>query len=103
MKFRAFRDNVFLLLEQAKRETAGGIALPDSAINSEFGDKMLAGKVISAGPGGEDEDGNHWGVEVSKGDRVLVGFEAGQDCVIGEHIPARYAPDLPLDRDWETS
>lgn len=94
MRFKAYKDNVFILPEMAARETASGIALPDSAINSQYGNKILCGRVIDAGPGGTDESGQHWPVQVTVGERVLFPYDAGEVVVIGEDIPQSLASSL---------
>lgn len=94
MKYEPFKDNVFLKIEEHNRETSGGIILPDTTDNSEYGDKIKSATVLKAGPGGFDDQGRYWCVDVTQGDRVLVACDAGQDVVVGEHIKTDSAPEF---------
>ena len=98
MKYEPFRDNVFIILEQKDRMTAGGIVIPDSA-DTEHGKNMLTGIVYKAGSGGMGYDASSgefqfFDVEVCAGDRVLVHKHAGQDVIVGEHIACDSAPTM---------
>lgn len=93
---RAYKDNVVIRVDQREaRKTTGGIFLPDSWENSQYGQRILSGIVLSAGPGGKGEDGKDYPVDVRDGDRVLIGNEAGQECVLGDDVEHRWCPDIP--------
>lgn len=99
MKYEPFRDNVFLLIEKAERKTEGGLYLPDTYNGTEYGAKMLAARVMKAGSGGFGYDQatdafQFFAVDVAQGDRVLIPWDAGQNCIIGEHIKCSSAPEL---------
>lgn len=99
MKYEPFRDNVFLLIEKKSRMTDGGILLPDNYDGTQYGPKLLAARVIKAGGGGmgynrSTGEFEFFQVDVCQGDRVLISWDAGQDCVIGEHISCASAPEL---------
>lgn len=94
MLFKAYKDNVFIVPEKHERTTAAGLVLPDTANGTEYGRRMLAGRVIDAGPGGMGDDGSFWDVDVEVGDRVLVDVEAGELVVVGSDIPAKLAPEM---------
>lgn len=93
MRFEAYKDNVFVLVERGGRVSAGGIVLPDTTASSEFGPKVLSGYVVKAGPGGYS-DGTFYEVDVEVGDRVLLKWDAGERVVVGEDIEHESAPDF---------
>jgi co-chaperonin GroES (HSP10) len=96
VNYEPWKDNVFLLLEKGNRETASGIVLPDSALNSEFGSKLLSAMVMKAGPGGFDSNSDYWAVDVCQGDRVVIAWDAGEVVIVGEDIEQASAPELGL-------
>ncbi|MBN1640640.1 MAG: co-chaperone GroES [Anaerolineae bacterium] len=59
---------------EGEETTAGGILLPETAK-----EKPQEGKVIAAGPGRVDENGNRVKMEVKVGDRVLYAKYAGTE------------------------
>jgi chaperonin GroES len=65
-----------LVVEPIEQEdvTAGGIILPETAK-----EKPQQGKVIAAGPGRTDEDGERIAMEVSVGDKVLYAKYSGTE------------------------
>ncbi|MCA9319355.1 MAG: co-chaperone GroES [Planctomycetes bacterium] len=71
-------DRVVIETQDADEKTAGGIVLPDSAK-----EKPQRGKIVAAGPGPLDDDGNRLGLAVVKGDTVVFGKYAGTDVVVG--------------------
>lgn len=76
MKFRPLHDRV--LIERIEEEvTAGGIVIPDNAK-----EKPSRGKVISAGKGKHDSNGNLLAMDVKAGDVVWFGKYAGTDVKI---------------------
>lgn len=83
-RFKPFHDNVFVEIDPDERTTSSGLFIPQS----EFGDKLLSGRVIAAGPGCV---GHNWNmkdervgkaqffeVPVSVGDRVLFKRSDGE-------------------------
>ena len=54
--------------------TAGGIILPETAK-----EKPQEGKILAAGPGDRDEDGERIPMEVKIGDRVLYAKYSGTE------------------------
>ena len=54
--------------------TAGGIILPETAK-----EKPQEGKILAAGPGERDEDGERIPMEVSVGDKVLYAKYSGTE------------------------
>jgi chaperonin GroES len=65
-----------LVVEPAEREevTASGIYVPETAK-----EKPQEGKVLAAGPGRRDEDGDRIPMDVQVGDRVLYAKYAGTE------------------------
>jgi chaperonin GroES len=68
-----------LVVEPQEQEamTASGLVLPETAK-----EKPQQGKVIAAGPGGRDSDGNRIAMEVAVGDTVLYAKYAGTEIKI---------------------
>ncbi len=58
-------------------KTAGGIIIPDTAV-----EKPQQGEVIAVGPGARGEDGKIVALELKKGDRVLFGKWSGTEVKI---------------------
>jgi chaperonin GroES len=65
-----------LVIEPIEQEdvTAGGIILPETAK-----EKPQQGKVIAAGPGRTDDEGDYIKMEVKVGDRVLYAKYSGTE------------------------
>lgn len=64
-----------VLVQRSKAATTkGGILLPESAQ-----EKPREGKVIAAGPGKVDDNGNREPLNVKVGDRILFGPYAGTE------------------------
>jgi chaperonin GroES len=57
--------------------TAGGIILPETAK-----EKPQEGKILAAGPGDRDEDGERIPMEVQVGDKVLYAKYAGTEVKV---------------------
>ena len=62
-------DRVLILPNPAEQVTAGGLIIPDTAM-----EKPLAGKIIAVGPGTKDVT-----MEVKAGDEVLYGKYSGTE------------------------
>ena len=65
-------DRVLIEPQEAQTKTAGGIYIPDTAM-----EKPQQGKVIAVGPGKKDEP-----MEVKAGDVVLYGKYAGTEVTV---------------------
>jgi chaperonin GroES len=65
-----------VIVEPIEQEemTAGGIILPETAK-----EKPQEGKILAAGPGDRDEDGERIPMEVQVGDRVLYAKYSGTE------------------------
>ena len=77
MKFRPLHDRVVVERIDPEARTAGGIIIPDTAM-----EKPQQGKVVGVGPGGLDESGKLIPVDVRVGDRVLFGKWSGTEVMI---------------------
>jgi chaperonin GroES len=77
MKFRPLHDRVVVKRIDAEDKTAGGIIIPDTAK-----EKPSQGEVIAVGPGGRDENGKLFPIDVQVGDRVLFGKWSGTEVKI---------------------
>jgi chaperonin GroES len=74
LKLKPLADR--LVVEPTEREevTASGIYVPETAK-----EKPQEGKVVAAGPGRRDEDGERVPMDVAVGDRVLYAKYAGTE------------------------
>ena len=83
MKFKPLNDYVLVSHVKTEEKTSGGIIIPDTAK-----EKPQEGKVIAAGPGRRDHDGNRIAMELKEGDRVMFGKYAGTEIKIDgvDHI-----------------
>ena len=83
MKFKPLNDRVIVTRVEKEQKTAGGIIIPDTAK-----EKPQEGKIVAAGPGKLDDNGNRIPMEVKEGDRILFSKYAGTEIKINgvEHI-----------------
>jgi chaperonin GroES len=77
MKFRPLHDRVVVERIDPEAKTAGGIIIPDTAM-----EKPQQGRVIGVGPGGRDEGGKLIPLDLRVGDRVLFGKWSGTEVKI---------------------
>ena len=77
MKFRPLHDRVVIERIDPEAKTAGGIIIPDTAM-----EKPQQGKVVGVGPGGRDEAGKLIPIDLEVGDRVLFGKWSGTEVTI---------------------
>jgi chaperonin GroES len=77
MKLRPLSDRVIVKQSEAEEKTASGILLPDTAK-----EKPTRGKVISAGPGKNDDKGKRMPLSVKAGDTVVYGKYSGTDIEV---------------------
>ena len=77
MKFRPLHDRVVVERINPEAKTAGGIIIPDTAM-----EKPQQGKVVGVGPGGRDESGKLIPIDLRVGDRVLFGKWSGTEVKI---------------------
>jgi chaperonin GroES len=86
MKIRPLHDRILVRRVDEEEKTAGGIIIPDTAK-----EKPQEAIVVAVGPGRVGDDGKTIPMEVSVGNRVLVGKYSGTEVNIegGEHVIVR--------------
>lgn len=72
-------DRVLVQRVKAETKTAGGIFLPESAV-----EKLNEAKVLAVGPGALDKDGKRIPMGVAEGDRVLIPQYGGSPLKVGD-------------------
>lgn len=77
MKVKPLNDRVLVKRLEEMQVTKGGIYIPDTAK-----EKPVEGKVIAAGPGKVNDQGNRLPLNVKEGDRILFGRYAGSEIKI---------------------
>ena len=90
MNVRPLNDRVLVRRLEEEEKTAGGIYIPDSAK-----EKPTRGKVVAAGSGRADDDGNRKPLDVKKDDEILFGKYAGTEIKIdGEDLMIMKEDDI---------
>ena len=86
MKFRPLHDRLLVKRIAEDEKSKGGIIIPDTAK-----EKPMQGKVVAAGPGKVNEDGEVTPLDVKKGDKVLFSKYAGSEIQLDgdEHLIIR--------------
>lgn len=74
MAVRPLQDRILVRREETKKQTEGGIFLPDSAT-----EKPQEGKVVAVGQGKVTPEGNVLALEVKVGDRIMFGKYSGSE------------------------
>ena len=74
LKLKPLGGRVIVEPIEQEEMTAGGIILPETAK-----EKPLEGKILAAGPGERDEDGERIPMEVQVGDKVLYAKYSGTE------------------------
>ena len=74
LKLKPLGGRVIVEPTEQDEKTAGGIILPETAK-----EKPQEGKVIAAGPGDRNEDGDRIAMEVQVGDKVLYAKYSGTE------------------------
>lgn len=74
MKLKPLADRLVVEPIEQEEVTAGGIILPETAK-----EKPQQGKVLAAGPGRTDDEGDRIPMEVKVGDRVLYAKYSGTE------------------------
>ncbi len=74
LKLKPLGGRVIVEPTEQEEMTAGGIILPETAK-----EKPQEGKILAAGPGDRDEDGERIPMEVKVGDRVLYAKYSGTE------------------------
>jgi chaperonin GroES len=86
MKMRPLHDRILVKRVEEETKTKGGIIIPDTAK-----EKPQEAKVVAVGTGRLTDEGKLIGLEVKKGDRILVGKYSGSEVQIDgeEHLIIR--------------
>ncbi len=80
MNVRPLHDRVLVKrLEEEEEQVRGGIIIPDSAK-----EKPQEAEVVAVGPGKLQDSGERAPMDVSVGDRVLIGKYSGSDIKIDD-------------------
>jgi chaperonin GroES len=74
LKLKPLGGRVIVEPTEQDEMTAGGIILPETAK-----EKPQEGKILAAGPGDRDEDGERIPMDVSVGDKVLYAKYSGTE------------------------
>jgi chaperonin GroES len=74
LKLRPLADRLVVEPTEQEEMTVSGIYVPETAK-----EKPQEGKVMAAGPGRKDDDGNRIPMDVTEGDRVLFARYAGTE------------------------
>ena len=83
MNARPLHDHVIVQRLEEGEQQIGGIIIPDSAK-----EKPQRGKVIAAGNGTLNDDGQRIPVDVKAGDLILFGKYSGQEIKLdGQDLP----------------
>jgi len=86
MKVRPLQDRLLIRRIEEEARSKGGILIPDTAK-----EKPQEGRVVAAGPGRRDEEGQVRPLDVRPGDRILFGKYAGTEIQVDgeEHLIVR--------------
>ncbi len=79
MNIRPLQDRILIKRLDEEEQIKGGIMIPDTAK-----EKPQEAEVIAVGPGKLDDDGKRAPMDVSVGDKVLVGKYSGSDIKIDD-------------------
>ncbi len=77
LKLKPLGGRVIVEPTEQEEMTAGGIILPETAK-----EKPREGKILAAGPGDRDEDGERIPMEVQVGDKVLYAKYSGTEVKV---------------------
>ena len=79
MSVRPLHDRVLVKRLEEEEQVQGGIIIPDSAK-----EKPQEAEVVAVGPGKFQDNGERAAMDVSAGDRVLIGKYSGSDIKIDD-------------------
>ena len=77
MNLKPLHDRVLVERVSSEDKTKGGIIIPDTAQ-----EKPMEGKVLAAGNGARNENGQVVALDVKKGDRIVFGKWSGTEVKI---------------------
>ena len=79
VKIRPLHDRVLVKRLEEEEQVKGGIIIPDTAK-----EKPQEAEVVAVGPGKLQDDGKRQPMDVSAGDRILVGKYSGSEIKIDD-------------------
>ena len=79
VNIRPLHDRVLAKRLEEEEQVRGGIIIPDTAK-----EKPQEAEIVAVGPGKIQDDGSRAPMDVSAGDRVLVGKYSGSEIKIGD-------------------
>ena len=79
VNIRPLHDRVLVKRIEEEEQVKGGIIIPDTAK-----EKPQEAEVVAVGPGKLQEDGNRQPMDVSSGDRILIGKYSGSEIKIDD-------------------
>ena len=79
VKIRPLHDRVLVKRLEEEEQVKGGIIIPDTAK-----EKPQEAEVVAVGPGKLQDDGNRQPMDVSSGDRILIGKYSGSEIKIDD-------------------
>ena len=79
VNIRPLHDRVLVKRIEEEEQVKGGIIIPDTAK-----EKPQEAEVVAVGPGKLQDDGKRQPMDVSKGDRILVGKYSGSEIKIDD-------------------
>jgi chaperonin GroES len=96
LNLKPLGDRLIVKPLEQEEMTSGGIVLPETAK-----EKPQKGKVIAAGPGARDEEGERIPMDVSVGDQVLFAKYAGTEIKLDgdKHLILRESDILAIVED----
>ena len=77
MNLKPLHDRVLVERVDQEDKTKGGIIIPDTAQ-----EKPMEGKVLAAGSGARNENGQVVALDIKKGDRILFGKWSGTEVKV---------------------
>jgi chaperonin GroES len=90
MSFTPLHDHVLVRRIDAAAKTAGGLFIPDSAM-----EKPQEGEVIAVGEGGRSKSGDLISMSVRPGNRILFGKWSGSEIRMdGENLIVMHESDI---------
>ena len=79
VNIRPLHDRVLVKRIEEEEQVRGGIIIPDTAK-----EKPQEAEVVAVGPGKLQDDGSRQPMDVSAGDRILVGKYSGSEIKIDD-------------------
>jgi len=79
VNIRPLHDRVVVKRIETEEQVRGGIIIPDTAK-----EKPQEAEVVAVGPGKIGDDGNRAPMDVSVGDRILIGKYSGSEIKIND-------------------